>query len=114
MKSGTYDINWVQCTCGTSLGFVYQQVYGEAFAFKIGKVVIAQDSLMIRATPDPPVPPPPPPGPSASPLGLIPVASALAKAPDGALFPPSPLTPAGSEGFVLVEDTMDDDIIALD
>lgn len=29
---GTYDITWVQCPCGVSLGFIYHEVYGDAFA----------------------------------------------------------------------------------
>lgn len=36
-------------------------VYGDAFAYKLGKAVVAQDALMIRSVVTPVQPPPPPP-----------------------------------------------------
>eukprot|EP00668_Euglena_longa_P033249 GGOE01042789.1.p2 GENE.GGOE01042789.1~~GGOE01042789.1.p2 ORF type:complete len:173 (-),score=37.15 GGOE01042789.1:838-1356(-) len=115
MRSGTYDISWIQCGCGVSLGFLYHGVYGDAYAYKLGKAVIAQDALMIRSVVTPVQPPPtltPAPCPSTAPVAARTPPAVLAKPTESPLPPATP--PADGDEFVLVEDDTGEDVIALD
>jgi hypothetical protein len=120
MRSGTYDITWVQCPCGVSLGFIYHEVYGDAFAYKLGKAVVAQDALMIRSVISPATPTASagpsctPTSPASPPATAVPVAAvACVKGMTPASSPPT-MPPSEGDEFEIVDDDPEDDIIALD
>ena len=96
-----------------SLGFIYQRVYSDSFSYKLGKVVIAQEALMIRSVQTSSTH-------STPAISTTPVVTAcdppVSPKAENPIAPPKSPNPESAEGdeFVMVEDDADDDIIALD